>query len=667
MPGLVSARRKVFCCSLNGFNFAFEDLDDDQVSCLAATLQPGKALVAAGYVLYSCSTELVFTLGRGVVGFTLDSSIGEYVLTRPNITIPTRGKIYSCNEANIENWDEPMQKYIRDRASDWKVPEILRKFLDGGLASTELRSSMADVADVFRVYAPTGRGVGANTVLVSQMDVRGFMKSMREACFLDEHFSKVDADLAFFRAARSRRLGQEDYMGILKAIARRREVSEEEVFQRAADTAGVVARERRQEKLSPLPFAARQRSAERLHRERPEPAERAVRPGARSASPSSGRGPERFFYDKSTYTGTHRHGGPTGRGNGLPKEGFKDLSEVPLREVSKERPERRALDRWKPRPGRFGAASGATGGASALSAAVPDKARCVEAEAPAAPLPMLLGRERSHKELKAKEGPSASRKVLEATALIGTRFIPVMPPVSLDLSAARQGAMSLAAEGINPRGWEPLDKMSKNEFFEAHAASRIGAVPLTRKRPLRSASLALPKSGGKVSVARSAQGILKGTLASTRDAASLGDACAEKPRTDAKWNSDAHPDIQTGQGETKEKYSLRYIGSMVGDVHRTLLYGGLFAYPADTKNKDGKLRLLYEAAPMSFLLEQAGGLATTGHNRVMDIPPTSVHQRVPIVLGSKEDVEECRKYYDESDDPKLKERCANRLKGLVTS
>eukprot|EP00434_Breviolum_minutum_P028000 symbB.v1.2.024774.t1/scaffold2357.1/size81458/5 len=92
------------------------DLDVDQVSCLAATLQPGKALVAAGYVLYSCSTELVFTLGRGVVGFTLDSSIGEYVLTRPSIEIPSRGKIYSCNEANIENWDEPFQDYIKDRS-----------------------------------------------------------------------------------------------------------------------------------------------------------------------------------------------------------------------------------------------------------------------------------------------------------------------------------------------------------------------------------------------------------------------------------------------------------------------------------------------------------------------------------------------------------------------
>mmetsp|Transcript_64840 Transcript_64840/g.103160 ORF Transcript_64840/g.103160 Transcript_64840/m.103160 type:complete len:473 (-) Transcript_64840:84-1502(-) len=216
-----------------------KDLDGDQVSCLAATLQPGKALVAAGYVLYSCSTELVFTLGRGVVGFTLDSSIGEYVLTRPNIEIPSRGKIYSCNEANIENWDEPFQDYIKD--------------------------------------------------------------------------------------------------------------------------------------------------------------------------------------------------------------------------------------------------------------------------------------------------------------------------------------------------------------------------------------------------------------------------------------------IQTGNCETGDKYSLRYIGSMVGDVHRTLLYGGLFAYPADTKNKDGKLRLLYEAAPMSFLLEQAGGLAITGHSRVMDIPPVSVHQRVPIILGSKEDVEECKKYYEKCDDPKLKERCANRLKGLVTA
>lgn len=76
-------------------------------------------------------------------------------------------------------------------------------------------------------------------------------------------------------------------------------------------------------------------------------------------------------------------------------------------------------------------------------------------------------------------------------------------------------------------------------------------------------------------------------------------------------------DIQKGSGESKKQYSGRYIGSMVGDVHRTLLYGGIFGYPTTSKSPEGKLRLLYEAAPMSFLMEQAGGMSTTGRERIM--------------------------------------------------
>jgi fructose-1,6-bisphosphatase I len=95
-----------------------------------------------------------------------------------------------------------------------------------------------------------------------------------------------------------------------------------------------------------------------------------------------------------------------------------------------------------------------------------------------------------------------------------------------------------------------------------------------------------------------------------------------------------------GTGVTGTRFSSRYIGSMVGDVHRTLLYGGVFGYPADTKNPNGKLRLLYEGAPMSFIMEQAGGLSTTGRERVMEISPEVVHQRVPIVMGSKVNVKE---------------------------
>jgi fructose-1,6-bisphosphatase I len=84
----------------------------------------------------------------------------------------------------------------------------------------------------------------------------------------------------------------------------------------------------------------------------------------------------------------------------------------------------------------------------------------------------------------------------------------------------------------------------------------------------------------------------------------------------------------------------RYIGSMVADVHRTLIKGGIFAYPADEKNKQGKLRLLYEASPMSFLIEQAGGRATTGKEEILSIKPESLHQRVPVFIGSRGDIDE---------------------------
>lgn len=95
-----------------------------------------------------------------------------------------------------------------------------------------------------------------------------------------------------------------------------------------------------------------------------------------------------------------------------------------------------------------------------------------------------------------------------------------------------------------------------------------------------------------------------------------------------------------GKGKSGNSFSSRYIGSMVGDVHRTLLYGGVFGYPSDKKNVNGKLRLLYEGAPMSFLIEQAGGMSSTGRNRVMEIFPDQVHIRVPIIMGSKNDVQE---------------------------
>lgn len=87
-------------------------------------------------------------------------------------------------------------------------------------------------------------------------------------------------------------------------------------------------------------------------------------------------------------------------------------------------------------------------------------------------------------------------------------------------------------------------------------------------------------------------------------------------------------------------YGARYIGSMVADVHRTLKYGGIFMYPATKQAPNGKLRLLYEGNPMAFIIQEAGGVASNGHIPILEIQPTALHQRTPVFMGSKDDVNE---------------------------
>jgi fructose-1,6-bisphosphatase I len=90
--------------------------------------------------------------------------------------------------------------------------------------------------------------------------------------------------------------------------------------------------------------------------------------------------------------------------------------------------------------------------------------------------------------------------------------------------------------------------------------------------------------------------------------------------------------------ETERPYSSRYIGSLVADFHRNLLYGGIFIYPADKTNVNGKLRLMYEANPLSFIVEQAGGRSSDGIRRILEIEPKKLHQRTPLFIGSEDDV-----------------------------
>ncbi|HEY1696723.1 MAG TPA: class 1 fructose-bisphosphatase [Polyangiaceae bacterium] len=104
--------------------------------------------------------------------------------------------------------------------------------------------------------------------------------------------------------------------------------------------------------------------------------------------------------------------------------------------------------------------------------------------------------------------------------------------------------------------------------------------------------------------------------------------------------------VKSEDAAQKLPYGARYVGSLVADAHRTLLKGGVFAYPSDKKSPGGKLRLLYEANPMAFLFEQAGGMATNGTARILDLVPKGLHDRTPLVLGSRHDVTTYREFME---------------------
>jgi len=105
------------------------------------------------------------------------------------------------------------------------------------------------------------------------------------------------------------------------------------------------------------------------------------------------------------------------------------------------------------------------------------------------------------------------------------------------------------------------------------------------------------------------------------------------------------------EGPRGKDFNMRWVASMVADVHRIVTRGGVFYYPLDAKilKQGGKLRLMYEANPMAFIIEQAGGAATTGRERIMELQPTGLHQRVPVFLGSKKEVEVATHYHQEAD------------------
>jgi len=115
-----------------------------------------------------------------------------------------------------------------------------------------------------------------------------------------------------------------------------------------------------------------------------------------------------------------------------------------------------------------------------------------------------------------------------------------------------------------------------------------------------------------------------------------------------RWAPEIRDFVEYIKSIEERKYTSRYIGSLVADFHRNLLKGGIFLYPGDKSNPKGKLRLLYEANPMAHIIEQAGGMATDGNKNILDIKPTELHQKTPLIVGSRFEVEAYLKYMKKS-------------------
>ncbi|KKB10614.1 fructose 1,6-bisphosphatase [Devosia geojensis] len=146
----------------------------------------------------------------------------------------------------------------------------------------------------------------------------------------------------------------------------------------------------------------------------------------------------------------------------------------------------------------------------------------------------------------------------------------------------------------------------------------------------------------------------KGEFILTRDGIAIPAASAEYAINAARerfWDEATRAYVaESVAGETGaagKRYNMRWVGSMVADIHRILMRGGIFLYPLDSETaaKGGRLRLMYEANPMSLLVEAAGGRATTGRGRILEVQPTGIHQRVAVILGSAEEVERVERHY----------------------
>ena len=620
------------------------DMSEAMQQCLRSTLKPGNSLVAAGYALYSSATHFVFTLGDGVNGFTLDESIGEFILTHPNIKVPPRGKIYSINEANRDNWDEPTKAWIDSLAKGTNrggsaytsryigsmVGDVHRTLLYGGVFGYPADSK--NVNGKLRLlyeaapmsYLIEQAGGKSTTGMARIMDlppkdvhqrVPLMMGGSDEIEELEEFYEKLaDDELKASQAARktvklATASADATTTVAMMAISSEKKVKgiKSPVFAETCDQTGIT--------LSRFMLEVARANPELVELE-------SVFASVQTACKTISKLVKRSAIDGMT--------GYAGGGGSINVQGEEQKKlDVITNDVLK-----RALKFT----GRMGV---------------------IASEEEDAPVNV---------ENKLDESYESDVLVEE-----GGKYISVFDP--LDGSSNVDAGIPVGTIfGIFE---EDDDCMLPDDFQEgadmSEAMQQCLRSTLKPGNSLVAAGYALYSSATHF-VFTLGDGVNGFTLDE-----SIGEFILTHPNIKVpprgkiysineanrdNWDEPTKAWIDSlakGTNRGGSVYTSRYIGSMVGDVHRTLLYGGVFGYPADSKNVNGKLRLLYEAAPMSYLIEQAGGKSTTGMARIMDLPPKDVHQRVPLMMGGSDEIEELEEFYTNLADDELKQSQSARL------
>ena len=561
------------------------DADDEgavAAKCVASACRPGSNLIAAGYCMYSSSTILVLTLGDGVHGFTFDPSVGEFIMSHERIRVPERGKIYSFNEGNYDTWDEDVRAYV----------DALKQ---GGPDQSGKPYSARYIGSLVGDFHRTMLYGGICGQPATDANPEGRLRLLTEC-----------APMAFIA---------------------------EQCGGTASTGRGRLLDQTPTEVHARTPFyVGSKKEVEYLE------------------SMLSGEAPARTGSTKKT-AGSAASGNPASQGDRVGKE---------------------TLSTWLFRQEQKGTCDADLAVIVNSIAVACKKISNLVATAPIRGLVGLADSKNESGDEQKKLDVISNDIFVECMADTARSAVIVTEeedvPVGVDALSGDyivcfdpiDGSSNIDAAVPTGSIWgvyKPGDSCMVEESDDAETALEKCVVTARKSGEELACAGYVLYSSSTVMMLTVGDGVYGFTLDWTTGEFVLSHEDVKIPETTAdagrfysgnqgnvdKWAPEMrayarHLQQSAVDDDDAAPFSYRYIGALVGDFHRTLLYGGIWLYPPDSSAPEGKARLLYEVAPMGFMAEQAGGAATRGplaKDRVVEVVPEHIHQRSPMFVGSK--------------------------------